>query len=228
MASGATDVLAGARVVATLGEALDGITFACATAMTPRDFGPPNHAPRALFADARAGARIASRSSSAPSATAWPTRTSTAATPASRSRPIRRYGSLNLAQAVQLRGLRMAAGARRLRRAGRARRTRVAPTASRCTACVAHWQETLEATRLPRSGGAEEADGAPASARQPRRARATKRSTSCAASRERSASVLAKLRPLPSRACDPCSSAFAKTSPASASAIRRRARAGRC
>ena len=41
LASGATDVLAGARIVATLGEALDGITYVCATAMTPRDFGPP-------------------------------------------------------------------------------------------------------------------------------------------------------------------------------------------
>jgi tRNA/rRNA methyltransferase len=50
LASGATDVLAGARVVATLGEALDGISYACATAMTVRDFGPPSHAPRALFA----------------------------------------------------------------------------------------------------------------------------------------------------------------------------------
>lgn len=49
-ASGAGDVLAGARVVATLDAALDGVTFACATAMTARDFGPPHHAPRALFA----------------------------------------------------------------------------------------------------------------------------------------------------------------------------------
>jgi tRNA/rRNA methyltransferase len=36
--------------VATLTEALDGVAFACATAMTPRDFGPPTHAPRDLFA----------------------------------------------------------------------------------------------------------------------------------------------------------------------------------
>ncbi len=50
MASGATDVLESARCVATLPEALAGIGFACATAMTPRDFGPPTHAPRALFA----------------------------------------------------------------------------------------------------------------------------------------------------------------------------------
>jgi tRNA/rRNA methyltransferase len=49
-ASGATDVLAGARITASLGEALDGITYVCATAMTPRDFGPPNFAPRELFA----------------------------------------------------------------------------------------------------------------------------------------------------------------------------------
>lgn len=49
MASGATDVLAAARVVGALADALDGVGFACATAMTPRDFGPPTHAPRALF-----------------------------------------------------------------------------------------------------------------------------------------------------------------------------------
>ncbi len=45
-ASGATDVLARARVVQTLDEALDGMTHLCATAMTPRDFGPPTRAPR--------------------------------------------------------------------------------------------------------------------------------------------------------------------------------------
>ena len=50
MASGATDVLEATRIVATLGEALDGVTYACATAMTPRDFGPPTFAPRELFA----------------------------------------------------------------------------------------------------------------------------------------------------------------------------------
>jgi len=45
-ASGATDVLEKARIVATLDEALDGVTYLCATAMTPRDFGPPTAAPR--------------------------------------------------------------------------------------------------------------------------------------------------------------------------------------
>lgn len=48
--SGALDVLAKARIVDTLDEALDGVTHLCATAMTPRDFGPPTHAPRAYFA----------------------------------------------------------------------------------------------------------------------------------------------------------------------------------
>ena len=45
-ASGALDVLANARIVETLDEALDGLTHLCATAMTPRDFGPPTVAPR--------------------------------------------------------------------------------------------------------------------------------------------------------------------------------------
>ena len=48
-ASGALDVLAHARIVATLDEALDGISHLCATAMTPRDFGPPTRAPREHF-----------------------------------------------------------------------------------------------------------------------------------------------------------------------------------
>jgi len=45
-ASGATDVLERARVVATLDEALEGMTWLCATAMVPRDFGPPTSSPR--------------------------------------------------------------------------------------------------------------------------------------------------------------------------------------
>ncbi|WP_182120790.1 RNA methyltransferase [Acidovorax sp. FHTAMBA] len=48
-ASGALDVLENARIVATLDEALDGISHLCATAMTPRDFGPPTAAPREHF-----------------------------------------------------------------------------------------------------------------------------------------------------------------------------------
>jgi tRNA/rRNA methyltransferase len=49
-ASGALDVLKNARVVDTLDEALDGIAHVCATAMTPRDFGPPTVTPREHFA----------------------------------------------------------------------------------------------------------------------------------------------------------------------------------
>jgi tRNA/rRNA methyltransferase len=49
-ASGANDVLDKARIVETLDEALEGMTHLCATAMTPRDFGPPTRAPREHFA----------------------------------------------------------------------------------------------------------------------------------------------------------------------------------
>jgi tRNA/rRNA methyltransferase len=49
-ASGALDVLANARVVATLDEAIEGLHHLCATAMTPRDFGPPTLEPRPHFA----------------------------------------------------------------------------------------------------------------------------------------------------------------------------------
>jgi tRNA/rRNA methyltransferase len=50
MASGAVDVLESARVVSTLADALEGVTHVAATAMTPRDFGPPTRAPREHFA----------------------------------------------------------------------------------------------------------------------------------------------------------------------------------
>ena len=58
-ASGALDVLKNARIVATLDEALDGMVHLCATAMTPRDFGPPTRAPRAHFADLLASGEAA-------------------------------------------------------------------------------------------------------------------------------------------------------------------------
>lgn len=58
-ASGATDVLAAARIVATVDEALQGMTHLCATVMTARDFGPPTASPRAHLTPlaARAGER---------------------------------------------------------------------------------------------------------------------------------------------------------------------------
>ncbi len=48
-ASGALDVLNNAKIVATLDEALTDMTHLCATAMTPRDFGPPTRSPRVHF-----------------------------------------------------------------------------------------------------------------------------------------------------------------------------------
>jgi tRNA/rRNA methyltransferase len=48
-ASGATDVLAKTQIVPTLDDALHGVNHLCATAMTARDFGPPTYAPRAYF-----------------------------------------------------------------------------------------------------------------------------------------------------------------------------------
>ncbi len=55
-ASGALDVLEQARIVPTLDAALEGMTHLCATAMTPRDFGPPTMSPRDYFTALAAGA----------------------------------------------------------------------------------------------------------------------------------------------------------------------------
>ena len=49
-ASGALDVLQNARIVDALDDALESMTHLCATAMTPRDFGPPTVEPRGHFA----------------------------------------------------------------------------------------------------------------------------------------------------------------------------------
>ena len=101
LARGAADVLEAVRVVPTLAEALQGATLACATAMTPRDFGPPTFAPREhLPAAAAAGHTVAF--------VFGPERTGLANDDVYRchvclSIPARaEYGSLNLAQAVQL------------------------------------------------------------------------------------------------------------------------------
>jgi tRNA/rRNA methyltransferase len=101
MASGATDVLERARVVATMQEALAGITFVCASAMTPRDFGPPNHAPRELFGRlATSGHRVAFVFGSERFGMANEDVYACHACLTIPTDPA--YGSLNLAQAVQL------------------------------------------------------------------------------------------------------------------------------
>ena len=55
MASGAADILVRAKVVDTLEEALEGVTFAIGTAMTPRDFGPRTITPREGLAELARG-----------------------------------------------------------------------------------------------------------------------------------------------------------------------------
>jgi tRNA/rRNA methyltransferase len=101
LASGATDVLDAVRVAPTLAEALDGVTWAIATAMTPRDFGPPTHAPRehlpALAASGhRVGFVFGTERSGLANEDVWRCHAclSIPTNPA--------YGSLNLAQAVQI------------------------------------------------------------------------------------------------------------------------------
>ena len=101
MASGAADVLASARVVATLGEALDGATWVGATAMTPRDFGPPTFAPREVFGELAAGPRrVAFVFGSERFGLSNEDLYTCHACLSIPTDP--RYGSLNLAQAVQL------------------------------------------------------------------------------------------------------------------------------
>jgi len=57
-ASGALDVLAQARIVETLDQALGGMTHVFATAMTPRDFGPPTMSPRDCFTRLTSGSPL--------------------------------------------------------------------------------------------------------------------------------------------------------------------------
>ena len=100
-ASGATDVLAAARVVDSLDEALHGITWACATAMTPRDFGPPTFRPREHFSSlAGSGHRVALVFGAERSGISNDDVYRCHACLSVPTNPA--YGSLNLAQAVQL------------------------------------------------------------------------------------------------------------------------------
>lgn len=143
LASGATDVLDGARCVQTLEQALDGVTWACATAMTPRDFGPLTVAPRPHFAQLAAGDhRLAlvfgPERTGLDNAHVW-------ACHACVSIPTHPdYGSLNLAQAVQVLAYewRQALGGFEVRA-----RTASVERADGCAVhgLLAHWQQALEA-----------------------------------------------------------------------------------
>ena len=141
MASGATDVLERARIVDTLGQALAGCTPACATAMTPRDLGPPTHAPRpSLERQAPQAPRLA--------LVFGPERTGLANEDVYRCHACLSiptdpaYGSLNLAQAVQLLAYEW-----RQAQGGFPVQPRTAPTVAADLAAVqgtlAHWEEVL-------------------------------------------------------------------------------------
>ncbi|WP_375136924.1 RNA methyltransferase [Sphaerotilus hippei] len=101
MASGAADILVRTRIVDTLEQALEGVQVACATAMTPRDFGPPTHAPREHLPVLAAGA--ASVAFVFGSERYGMSNEDVYRCQVCLSIPTREaYGSLNLAQAVQL------------------------------------------------------------------------------------------------------------------------------
>ncbi|TSE30898.1 tRNA (cytidine/uridine-2'-O-)-methyltransferase TrmJ [Tepidimonas thermarum] len=153
-ASGATDVLARARLVETLDAALEGMTHLCATAMTPRDFGPPVAAPRDHLAALAPRMRAASTGGVA--FLFGPERYGMANEDVYRCHVCLRiptapdYGSLNLAAAVQLIAYewRLALGgigampARARARGPMAEPPADAPAVS---AMLAHWEEALVA-----------------------------------------------------------------------------------
>jgi tRNA/rRNA methyltransferase len=101
MASGAADILARARIVDRVEEALEGCSFVCATAMTPRDFGPPTRTPRELFTELAASThQVALMFGSERYGMANEDVYRAHAVLSIPTHPD--YGSLNLAQAVQL------------------------------------------------------------------------------------------------------------------------------
>ncbi|MFN0183373.1 MAG: RNA methyltransferase [Aquabacterium sp.] len=141
-ASGAQDVLASARVVDTLAQALDDVSVVCATAMTPRDFGPPTAPPRALLPGLAAeGQTVAfvfgGERFGLASEDVWRCHHCISIPTAPG------YGSLNLAQAVQIVAYewRQALGAYPVR--GRTAEPEPADAAA-VQALLAHWQDTLE------------------------------------------------------------------------------------
>ena len=147
MASGAANILARARMVDSVDEALQGITHACATAMTPRDFGPPTYTPRAHFetmapqvlaGEQRLALVFGSERHGLSNEDVWRCH-SCLSVPTHLD-----YGSLNLAQAVQLLAYdwRQALGGFEVRP-----RTAQPSLASmdELAGALAHWQQVLEA-----------------------------------------------------------------------------------
>jgi tRNA/rRNA methyltransferase len=142
MASGADDVLARARIVSRFDESLDGMQFVCATAMTPRDFGPPAFAPRQrLPALARDGLAVAFVFGGERFGMANDDVYRCHACLSIPTAP--GYGSLNLGQAVQLVAYewRQALGGFEVR--ARTQQPEVADAAE-VQAALAHWQEVLQ------------------------------------------------------------------------------------
>ena len=141
-ASGATDVLARARIVPSLAEALEDITFVCGTAMTPRDFGPPTWVPRAgLPPLARQGHRVGFVFGSERFGLANEDVYRCHAVLTIPTHPS--YGSLNLAQAVQI-----VAYEWRLAQGGFEVVPATPPVqwadAASVQGALAHWQQVLE------------------------------------------------------------------------------------
>ena len=141
MASGARAVLDRARVVGSLAEALVGVSCACATAMTPRDFGPPTFAPRDHFPTlAGQGLRVAfvfgseRHGMSNDDVYRCHACLSIPTDPA--------YGSLNLAQAVQVIAYEWRQALGGFEVVPRAA-TRQPASAERVQATLAHWQRVL-------------------------------------------------------------------------------------
>lgn len=145
-ASGASDVLKRARVVPTLDEALEGIDHVCATAMTPRDFGPPTFSPRQHFEE------LLQSGFPAPQGLAFLFGSERFGM---RNEDVYRchaslciptapgYGSLNIAAAVQLIAYdwRQAQGGYEVQSAAAAHRP---ADGAQVAAMLAHWQEALE------------------------------------------------------------------------------------
>ncbi len=229
-ASGATDVIARARVVDSLAEALEGVTFACATAMTPRDFGPPTWAPREGLPPLAAQGQCVGF-------VFGPERFGLANEDVYRCHAVLSiptdpaYGSLNLAQAVQLVAYewRQALGGYAIVPATRPPQW---ADGQAIQGLLAHWEQALQAIGYldPRTPGKL----MPRLNQLANRLQLTREEVHILRGIARAAAAHAPpytARPVPSEPgpseAPPCSPACEKTSPASANATRRRARPGK-